>query len=101
MFYIGSLSNLLVFVHRILLSSILLTTSLDKYERMGIDVYWVVLSELFPSQCSEGLTIHHVPFPSASEIVLLATDPDIVFPSVYEFVVYWVVIMIPILVVFL
>ena len=31
-FYIGSLSGLLVFVHRILLSSILLTTSLDKYK---------------------------------------------------------------------
>ena len=31
---------------------------------------------------SEGLTIinHHVSFPSTSEIVLLATDPDIVSP---------------------
>ena len=43
---------------------------------------------------SEGLTIinHHVSFPSTSEIVLLATDP---------FVVYWGVIIIPILVIFL
>jgi hypothetical protein len=38
-----------------------------------------------PVLCSESLTIidHHVPFPSTSDMVLLATDPEIAFPSAY------------------
>src|SRR5580658_9395684 len=83
--YIGSFSNLLVFVHRIMLSSILLTTSLSKYEcdEYGDSIFIGWYSYYLNDSCPSSAQYHHIPFFSTSEIVLLATDPDIVFPFAY------------------
>jgi hypothetical protein len=76
MFYIGSLSGLSVFVHRILLSSILLT-SLDKYK---CDEYGDLIFIGYHSDHDSHpgyFSLSAILFPLTSEMVLLITDPDI------------------------